>query len=155
MTEVGCDVMWCFLLSPGSVILDRRAGKQFIIKLLSEDNRIRGMTITFLHCCSNEADHSAVGVGKIIPTHSNVKYRCEWNTGLLMGYHDREKLGALGNKNEETRSNEFYLMLYKSKSLSKFDFLFLLDLQANCWIQNIICCFWCTACLHYSPSIKQ
>ena len=37
------------------------------------------MTITFLHGCSNEADHSAVAVGKISPTHSIVTYRCEWN----------------------------------------------------------------------------
>ena len=28
-----------------------------------KDNRRRGVTITFLHGCSNEADHSAVGVG--------------------------------------------------------------------------------------------
>ena len=28
------------------------------------DIRKRGMTFTFLHGCSNEADHSAVGVGK-------------------------------------------------------------------------------------------
>ena len=38
---------------------------QFIIKLSSEINRRRGVTITFLHGCSNKADHSAVGVGKI------------------------------------------------------------------------------------------
>ena len=44
------------------------------------------MTINFLQDCSNEADHSAVGVGKIISTHSTVTYRCEWNIGLPMGY---------------------------------------------------------------------
>ena len=68
--------------------IDRQTGKQFIIKLSSENNRRRGVTITFLHGCSNEADHSAVGVGKVIPTHSIVTYRCEWNIGLPMGYHD-------------------------------------------------------------------
>ena len=31
------------------------------------------LIITFIHGCSNEADHSAVGVGKISPTHSIVK----------------------------------------------------------------------------------
>ena len=56
-----------FLWSPGSV-LDRRTGKQFIIKLSSKDNRSRSVTITFLHGCFNEADHSAIGVGKIITT---------------------------------------------------------------------------------------
>ncbi len=50
--------------------IDRQTGKQFIIKISSEDNRRRGVTITFLHGCSNEADHSAVGVGKSFPTHA-------------------------------------------------------------------------------------
>ena len=51
--------------------MDRLTGKQFIIKLSSEDKRRRGVTITFLHGCSNEADHSAVGVGKTSPVFSS------------------------------------------------------------------------------------
>ena len=38
-------------------------------KRVSCVNRKRGMTITYLHGCSNEADRSTVVVGKIIPTH--------------------------------------------------------------------------------------
>ena len=40
-----------FLWSPGPQSLDRQTGEQFILKLSSEDNRRRGMTITFLHGC--------------------------------------------------------------------------------------------------------
>ena len=47
----------------------------------SEDNGRKGMTITLLHGCSNKAEHSAVGVGKVIPTHSIVTYQCKWNIG--------------------------------------------------------------------------
>ena len=66
---------------------DRQVSNSSLIYPL-KDNRRRGVTITFLHGCSNEADHSAVGVGKISPTHSIVTYRCEWNIGLPMGYRD-------------------------------------------------------------------
>ena len=34
--------------------IDRQTGKQFIIKLTTEDNRRRGVTITFLHGRYNE-----------------------------------------------------------------------------------------------------
>ena len=64
-----------FLWAPGSKTLDRQTGKQFIIKLFSEDNRRRGVTITFLNGCSNEADHSAAGWGKIIPTPNKMWFK--------------------------------------------------------------------------------
>ena len=35
-----------FLWSPGPQTLDRKTGEQFILKVSSEDNRRRGMTIT-------------------------------------------------------------------------------------------------------------
>ena len=68
--------------------IDRKTGKQFIVKLSSEDNTpLPSYTAAQTRPYNN---HSAVGVGKINPTHSIVTYGTngKWNIGLPMGYHD-------------------------------------------------------------------